>query len=147
MNLKDSTSEIYFDFTLKGDSIFWLILRSNTCFDKFSAILKISKEEKSQKIFASYGTFVFDKNSLMIFKVFLKQQIIDKSMNSNKVYKENDVSRIKGSIVDNGQEKLLTNIYRTLDLILVNDDLNENLIAGSFFLPFIDKYNLMIAGE
>lgn len=111
MNLNFYCSEIFFDITLKRNSTFWLILRSNKCFDKFSAILKISKDDKSQKVFASYGTFILDDKLNLIFKVFLKQQIINISK-SNKIYRENDVSRIKGIVIDYGQEKIVTRLYR-----------------------------------
>jgi hypothetical protein len=64
---------------LKGDSSFWIITRSNEEFDEFSSIIKISKEDKSQNIHVSLGTFVKDKYQNLIFKIFSKQQLIDYS--------------------------------------------------------------------
>ena len=116
MNLNSYTSEIYFDFTLKRDSTFWLILRSNNSFDKYTCILRITKVDKSQKVFASMGTFITGDNSESIFKVFLKQQLLNISADPNKIYKDNNFSRIKGILIDQGQEKILTKLFCTLYL-------------------------------
>lgn len=69
--------ETYFDVILKGESCFWIFTRSLDELNKFSAIIKISKEDRSQKVFASFGTFIFDAKETMYFKIFLKQQLID----------------------------------------------------------------------
>ncbi len=112
INLESDICEIFFDITLKRESTFWLILRSNHCLNKHTAVLKITKEDRSQKIFASFGTFVLDKNSDLIFKVFIKQQIINFTSDSSQIYKENDLSRVKGVVIDNGQDKIVVKIYR-----------------------------------
>ena len=66
-------------------------MRSISELNKYSAILKFSKEDKSQKVFVSFGTFVLDHNGKSIFKIFLKQQLINyhkniknKNANDNK---------------------------------------------------------------
>ena len=71
--------ESYFDVILKGESYFWIVTRSSDELNKFSAIIKISKEDRCQKVFASLGTFVYDGKGNMYFKIFLKQQLIDYS--------------------------------------------------------------------
>jgi hypothetical protein len=91
-------------------------LRSNDCLDKRTAVLKITKEDRSQKIFASFGTFVLDKNSDLVFKIFIKQQIINFTSDSSQIYRENDISRIKGVVIDNGKEKIIVKIYCTIKL-------------------------------
>ena len=70
-------TESYFDIILKGESNFWIVTRSSDVFNKFSAVIKISKEDRCQKVFASFGTFVNDSKGNMFFKVFLKQQLIN----------------------------------------------------------------------
>jgi len=139
--LSNFSCEAYFDCTLKKESAFWIILRNDRAFDKYSSILKISKEERSQKVFASFGTFVLDERANLVFKVFQKQQLINMSKEQqNKVYKDNDLCRIKGSLIDSGNEKLIVKIY-------INDDKSENLIVGNFFLPFHDTNKVMLAGS
>lgn len=69
--------ETYFDVLLKGESVFWVIMRSNDALDKFSVVIKLSKEDRCQKVFASFGTFVSDSKGTMYFKIFLKQQLIN----------------------------------------------------------------------
>lgn len=43
-----------------------------------SAIIRINKEDKSQRLYISIGTFIKDSNEEKdIFKVFTRQQLID----------------------------------------------------------------------
>lgn len=43
-----------------------------------SAIIRINKEDKSQRLYISIGTFIKDSNEVKdIFKVFTRQQLID----------------------------------------------------------------------
>lgn len=75
-----SVLEISMNFSLKGESVLWLILRTEDKLDENTAIIKVSKEDKSQKMFISFGTFVSeeDKEDLS-FKIFTTQQLIDTS--------------------------------------------------------------------
>lgn len=72
-----SQIEITTNFCLKGESSFWLMLRTEEYFDEFSAVIRISKEENSQNIFISMGTYVRDSFKNLILKNFSKQQLID----------------------------------------------------------------------
>jgi hypothetical protein len=69
--------EIGVNFILKGESTCWIINRLNEKFDEFTSVVKIAKEEKSQRVFLSMGTFVRDNNKNLIFKIFTRQQLID----------------------------------------------------------------------
>lgn len=73
--------ETNLQISLKGESSFWIITRSNEALNEYSAIVKITKEDKSQKMFISMGTFVKDCNNNEVFKIFQKQQLIDSSSN------------------------------------------------------------------
>lgn len=77
-----SVLEISLNVSLKGESVLWLILRTEDNLDEYSAVIKLTKEERSQKMFISFGTFVSleDKEDL-IFKIFTTQQLIDTSSN------------------------------------------------------------------
>jgi hypothetical protein len=67
---------------LKGESVLWLILRTEDKLDEYSSIIKISKEEKSQKMFVSFGTMVAEEDKEeLTFKIFTTQQLIDTSRN------------------------------------------------------------------
>ena len=81
MNLTYLGFEISTHITLKGESACWFFSRSNDSFNTNSAVVKLTKEDKSQKLFLSLGTFVKDYLDNEVFKVFLKQQLIDNSSN------------------------------------------------------------------
>ncbi len=111
-NKHSKASDIYFDIVLKGESSFWLILRSSNELNKYSSILKLSKDNNSQKVFVSYGTFVVDHNGKSIFKVFLKQQLINYHRNvKNKSYYDNDMCEIRANVFDNGDDKIKAKIF------------------------------------
>ena len=72
------TIQLTTSIILSGESSAWIILRSDDKLDCNSAIIKISKDQpKSQKVFLELGTFVTDSNGELVFKIFLKQQMID----------------------------------------------------------------------
>lgn len=77
--LDSVSTEIAMSFSLKGESSLWVILRSDNDFNEYSAILKISKEDKSQNLHVSLGTFVKDVHNNLVYKNFSKQQLIDYS--------------------------------------------------------------------
>ena len=73
------------NFSLKGESTLWIILRTEEKLDDFSSIIKISKDERSQKMFVSFGAFINEKDKEdLTFKIFTTQQLIDTS--SKKIY-------------------------------------------------------------
>jgi len=140
INLVYMASDIYFDVELKGDSNFWLILRSSSTLNKYSSILKFSKENNSQKVFVSLGTFVHDHLGKPIFKVFQKQQLINYNKDKNKAFVDRDVCQIRANVFDNGDEKIKARIF-------LNSSNTDNTICGNFFLPIYDKCKIMIAGS
>lgn len=77
-NSNNQQIEIKLNFILKGESSCWLILRTNDdTLNEFSVVLKIYKENLSQKCFAALGTFIKDIDSNLRFKIFTKVQLID----------------------------------------------------------------------
>jgi hypothetical protein len=71
--------ELSMSCVLRGESSCWIITRTEESFNTYSAVAKISKDDRSQKLFINLGTFVSDKNDNLIFKVFSRQQLIDYS--------------------------------------------------------------------
>jgi hypothetical protein len=67
--------------------------------DEYTAVIKVSKEEKSQKIFLHFGAFVKDSSGNIVFRFFQKQQLIDFGVRPIG-YIENDYSDIKMQIFD-----------------------------------------------
>jgi len=59
------------------------MLRNDNFLNCNSAILKLSKGLKSQKVFLEIGTFVVDSKGELLFKIFLKQQLINYSSKIN----------------------------------------------------------------
>ena len=70
--------ELDSQITLKGESSCWIISRNNETSNEYSAIIHIKKEDRCQKMFITLGTF-FEDN--LVYKHFLKQQLIDSSSN------------------------------------------------------------------
>lgn len=87
-------------------------MRSTSELNRYSAILKFSKDNNSQKVFVSYGTFVLDHNNRSIFKIFLKQQLINFNRNpKNKTYYDNDMCILRANVFDNGDDKIKAKIF------------------------------------
>jgi hypothetical protein len=74
---ENNINEISTTFSLKGESAFWLILRTDKDFDEYSVIIRISKDDKSQSVHMCMGTYVRDVHNNLVFKIFSKQQLID----------------------------------------------------------------------
>jgi len=81
--MKSLSVKIQTFFTLRGESTLWLFNRVNDYFDEYSVSVKIEKLENSQKVFCSLGTFIRDKENNLIFKNFIREQILDYSTTSN----------------------------------------------------------------
>ena len=171
-NLENCGLELTTNFILKGDACCWIFTRSNidiseendinsnivyskeelnkqALLNKYSSIIKISKEDKTQKCFISMGTFINDDCGRRIYKTFLRRQLINSSSNfylfknleiKNKVNIENDVSYFKVQVMDAGLEKISLNI-------LLNDSIEHDIIEGNFYLPVKKKSRIMIAGS
>lgn len=109
--------EILCSLTLKGESVFWLFTRSSDQkFDKYTSVIKVSKEDKCQRCFVSMGTFVEvngdkGKDDKIIFKTFSKRQMINFSKSKTNFYYENDICEIKMSILDSGYENIIAKIF------------------------------------
>ena len=80
--------EVNVNFSLKGEASMWLMTRCTDKSNKFkdvvtpnTAIIKISKEDKSQRCFVSLSVFVEDENKSKVFKTFTKRQLINSSSN------------------------------------------------------------------
>ena len=71
--------EVVINFTLKGESSLWVFLRNTLELNEYTAVIKISKEDKSQKMFISMGTYIVDKKDNLIYKEFVRQQLTSKS--------------------------------------------------------------------
>lgn len=98
---------------MKGESSLWIFSRSDpkNDFDKYTTIIKISKEDKSQKVFCTLGTFVYDIRGSKILKTFLRRQLIDYNKAKSQKLLEDDSSEVTISILDAGEDKILSRIY------------------------------------
>lgn len=135
---------------LKGESLFFLILRSKNVFTEDSAVISLSKEEFSQKVYLSLGVLVkpeYSRDNELLYKVFAKQQLIISQDKKDKVsdisiaaFVETDSSSITLKLIDTGSETITVSAY-------MNNSKFENTLTGNFFLPTIDKKRIMIAGS
>jgi len=132
--------DINITFVLKGESSCWIFNRVMDYFDEYSVIMRVDKEDKSQKLFISLGSFVRDSQNNLVFKIFCKQQLIDYSKIKNKMYVKGDLCKINLSLIDTTEEKVFIKVY-------VNDSKTENSISSEIFLPLKDNRRVMVAGS
>jgi hypothetical protein len=125
------------EFSLKGESTFWLFLRAGNVFTIDTAVITIAKKENSQNCYISMGTFVEDVHKNLIFKVFTKQQLLDYSKKTNEI--KNDTIKFKLNVIDKGEENISGIIY-------MNDSDKGNKIHSEFFLPVIENFQVIIGG-
>ena len=171
VNYNTNGVQINIDLSLVGDSEFLVFSRcfinkdyneteifdstsinneSNDIFNKYTSLIKISKEKNSNKCFVSLGIFYEDENdkNKIKYETFLKRQLIDyseieninvTSSNSIYYYLENDLIDIKIIIIDLGNEKIDAKIF-------INNNKKFNHIEGKFYLPIIKRSKLLFCG-
>lgn len=135
-----SNCEISTTFILTGDAYFWLFLRAEPEMDEYTSVIKIYKKNQNQKVFLSMGTFIPEPQHSVTFKIFSKQQIIDKSQTKASHYVNNDSCTIRLVVYDSGEESLIAKVF-------FNDSKQENTIENNIFLPANDKRKIMFSGS
>lgn len=121
-------------FSISNDSSFWLGLRAGKEIDEYTALIKVSKE--NNRIFVSLGTYVrsgIGNPATLIFKNFSRQQlVIGKNMSEE--------TEITIYVIDNGEERIEV-------MARVGGNKDENMIKSDFFLPIIQRRNIMFFGN
>ena len=114
----------------------------NNIFSKYSTVIKIFKNQNSNKGFVSFGTFYVNRKSGNLhYKNFLQRQLVDFVQEDNDYYYlENDLCEFNIIIVDLGKEYLQAKIS-------LNNKEKYNNIKSSFYLPLNKKAKLMFCGE
>jgi len=143
INYTICNNEIRAIVNLKNESSFWVFLRTKEIFSKENAVIYFKKEDFSQIVHISLGNFFLNSNNKLVFKTFIKQQLImsmtnEKNENSE-MYKNKDIVKLNIRICDGGSE--IISVYSYL-----NDNKEDNLVKGNFFIPISDNYKVMIAG-
>jgi len=123
---------------MKGDSTTWIFLRDPNLTEN-TVVVKFQKESLSSKVFVSLGTWVESSNGNFIFKIFSRQQLIDFNKTVNKMMTLKDMIELKFCIVDYNEDRINVKIF-------LNDNKVYNEVSSDFFLPFIGKYRMSMAG-
>ena len=159
--------ELNLDFSLIGDSEFWIFTRCfvnkdinessyfdeqslnnepNVIYNKYTSLIKIIKEKNSNKCFVTFGTFYEDLEDpgKIKYETFLKRQLVDYSQNeqnqsNNYYYLENDLAEFQVFISDSGNDLIDAKI-------LFNKNTKFNHIMGKFYLPTKKKAKLVFCG-
>ena len=120
-------------------------IEKNDIFNKYTSLIKISKDMKKGSSFITFGTYYNDKykNNKLCHKFFLQRQLID--YNEEKNYNEYDdrkeyQTEFNMVINDLGNENINARIY-------LNKNKKPNDISGNFFLPINKKAKIMIFGK
>ena len=114
-------------------------------FNKYTSLIKIMKEMKSNRCHITFGTYYNDalQNNKLCHKFFLKRQLIDYSevkKEEDESINNNDVSEFDITLNDFGEEIVETRIY-------MNNNKKPNDISGNFFMPVNKKAKIMIFGK
>ena len=119
-------------------------IEKNDIFNKYTSLIKISKDMKKGSSIITFGTYYNDKykNNKLCHKFFLQRQLID--YNEEKNYNEYDdrkeyQTEFNMVINDLGNENINARIY-------LNKNKKPNDISGNFFLPINKKAKIMIFG-
>ena len=163
VNYETNMIDINVKFTLEAYSEFWIFTRCyinkevnesinfdnssinnepDIIFNKYSSLIKIIKEKYSNKCFITFGTFCeSSKNpNQVLYKTFLKRQLVDFNENDNFKYLENDICEFNVYITDAGNENIDTKIA-------VNCDDKFNYVLGNFYLPTNKRSKILFCGE
>ena len=112
-------------------------------FNKYTSLIKISKNMKNRTCIIILGTYYNDKskNNKLCHKFFLQRQLIDYSeeksdFNENKKDYQTEFNVI---LNDLGDETINTRIY-------LNKNKKPNDVSGNFFLPINKKAKSIIFG-
>lgn len=130
--------EIYTNFILKRESDLWIFNHCNSVFDEYTISIKIERFENNSS-FICIGTFVKDNNDNLIFRIFIRQQLIDFSNLNNNSMTILDRTEFKCYIFDTCDETLICKVF-------LNDSKNPNLIKFNYMLPLNEDTGFMIGG-
>ena len=156
--------QIKINFNLKGESQLWIFSRcfinidydendSNyECnknhnlgiFNKYTSLIKISKEVNSNKCYIHFSTFYEDNNNGKIYlKTFYKRQLIEFNVKNNisnhYYYNENDICEFNLNLLDLGNEEIKAKIS-------VNGSKRTNDTKGNFYIPLNKKAKILFCG-
>lgn len=142
INYSICNNEIKAIVDLKGESTFWIFLRTKEYFSKENAIILFKKEEFSQIIYLILGNFILNSKGNLIFTPFIKEQLILSNLNQKEksIYEKNDYINLNIKIYDEGKDEIIVYTY-------LNNNKEENFAKGNFFIPINGNYKVMIAGS
>ena len=164
VNYKNNGIQIKINFNLKGESQLWIFSRcfinndldendsnneynkniNSGIFNKYTSLIKISKEVNSNKCYIHFSTFYEDNNNGKIYlKTFYKRQLIEFKVKDNisnhYYYNENDICEFNLNLLDLGNEEIKTKIS-------VNGSKRTNDTKGNFYIPINKKAKILICG-
>ena len=142
INYSICNNEIKAIVDLKGESTFWIFLRTKENFSKENVIILFKKEEYSQIIYLILGNFILNSKGNLIFTPFIKEQLILSNLNQKEksIYEKNDYINLNIKIYDEGKDEIIVYTY-------LNNNKEENFAKGNFFIPINGNYKVMIAGS
>ena len=142
INYSICNNEIKGIVDLKGESTFWIFLRTKEYFSKENVIILFKKEEYSQIIYLILGNFILNSKGNLIFTPFIKEQLILSNLNQKEktIYEKNDYINLNIKIYDEGKDEIIVYTY-------LNNNKEENFAKGNFFIPINGNYKVMIAGS
>jgi hypothetical protein len=163
INYEINMVKIYINFTLQGESELWIFTRCfinkevnesinfdlsslnnepDIIFNKYSSLIKITKERYSNKCFISFGTFCENMKypNKLSYKTFLKRQIVNFNDSSNIKNYKNDICEFNVQVIDSGNENIDVKVA-------MNADDKFNYVIGNFYIPINKRSKLLFCGE
>ena len=163
INYEINMVKIYINFTLQGESELWIFTRCfinkevnesinfdlsslnnepDIIFNKYSSLIKITKERYSNKCFISFGTFCENMKypNKLSYKTFLKRQIVNFNDSSNIKNYKNDICEFNVQVIDSGNENIDVKVA-------MNSEDKFNYVIGNFYIPINKRSKLLFCGE
>ena len=135
ISLRSIGCEMRIAVRLSGDSVLWIMTRGSGIRDPDSVIIKIKKEQDSQRIFLIFGANVGKDNQ---FRFFKKQELPDIG-DAGEDWIMQDFVELKLTVIDNGDDRVFVTAM-TSNKRVINMSCNK-------YIPCFRDSHIFIAGS
>ena len=134
-SLRTLACEMRISLRLSGDSTLWVMTRGNGVRDPDSVVVKIKKEQDSQRVFLIFGAHIGKNHEFR----FFKKQELPETGDASEDWIIQDFVELKLTVIDNGDDKVFVTAMAS----------NKRVITMSCnkYIPTVRDSNIYIAGS